>query len=656
MSLESLRLALRVRYERLWSPISAKCKQKQITMNKKKAKTDTSCRRSKNEVVKATLGSYLKRRNYTIAETFRHTEGDATSSLDAGQRVEAPLSLSREQIALTTAIENDMTRNNSILYSCINSDSSQVEQQFTKFKAWVNDLAALDCRAELTCLVVPLFCHMYLEMLQGGNRQLAPKFLKRYQHTLASEYSSSGRICEVLEELSHINCTQDIALRTITKAFRSCKFQCQLSAKSLACLRKYLAVQGHVVLFQALQSWFDLEIPSTSAGIPQVEDDEDKTDYYDKKEVTLEANAASINKEIPINEGSLDSEEGLRQLQEAVRLLNEEPITATPITLYTIVNTDSNVTCAKLSPSQRVLAAGCVTSEVRVYPIPGSRSLGYECPIINNPVAQIKLACDEVLPPRNIQRIGFEDSNYESLRGHSDVVHDVAYVSEANTIISVSADCTMRAWDMQDFSNAAVYRGHNYPIYSVDVSAWSVYLATASHDRTARLWSLDRTYCLRIFAGHQQEVNVVKFHPNGSYLATASADKTVRLWSIVDGKMVRVFPGHKGSVHTLAFSENGKYIASAGDDKRIKVWDLAEGSVIADLKGHSDSIVGLHWIPGCDGIASFSTDAIVRTWGLNSTLGTEAYITDVLECDTGCATLLNLQYSHRNSISCIGCL
>ena len=64
------------------------------------------------------------------------------------------------------------------------------------------------------------------------------------------------------------------------------------------------------------------------------------------------------------------------------------------------------MTCARLSQSQRVLVAGCVTSEVRVYPIPGSRSLGYERPIINNPSAHISLACDEVLPPREIEHIG----------------------------------------------------------------------------------------------------------------------------------------------------------------------------------------------------------------------------------------------------------
>lgn len=39
-------------------------------------------------------------------------------------------------------------------------------------------------------------------------------------------------------------------------------------------------------------------------------------------------------------ERSLDLEEGLRQLQGAVQLLEAEPVTSTPLFLYTIVNTD----------------------------------------------------------------------------------------------------------------------------------------------------------------------------------------------------------------------------------------------------------------------------------------------------------------------------
>lgn len=61
---------------------------------------------------------------------------------------------------------------------------------------------------------------MYLEMLQGGSRQLAPKFLKRYQNSLASENGMTGRLSEVLEELTLIACTQDINTRPIVKAFR----------------------------------------------------------------------------------------------------------------------------------------------------------------------------------------------------------------------------------------------------------------------------------------------------------------------------------------------------------------------------------------------------------------------------------------------------
>lgn len=68
---------------------------------------------------------------FQITETCN---GDATLPHihDFGLKLKIPLSLNREQVALTTAIDNDVTRNNSILYSCINSDTLQVDHQFTK--------------------------------------------------------------------------------------------------------------------------------------------------------------------------------------------------------------------------------------------------------------------------------------------------------------------------------------------------------------------------------------------------------------------------------------------------------------------------------------------------------------------------------------------
>lgn len=44
------------------------------------------------------------------------------------------------------------------------------------------------------------------------------------------------------------------------------------------------------------------------------------------------------------------------------------------------------------------------------------------------------------------------------LRGHSDVVHDMRFITEAEVLLSVSSDKDMRAWRLGDYTCAAVYR------------------------------------------------------------------------------------------------------------------------------------------------------------------------------------------------------
>jgi len=51
---------------------------------------------------------------------------------DTFHKVELQLSQTSQQMAISSAIENDVARNNSILYSPINGDVSHIDQQFTK--------------------------------------------------------------------------------------------------------------------------------------------------------------------------------------------------------------------------------------------------------------------------------------------------------------------------------------------------------------------------------------------------------------------------------------------------------------------------------------------------------------------------------------------
>uniref|UniRef100_A0A182P0A3 Uncharacterized protein n=2 Tax=Pyretophorus TaxID=44537 RepID=A0A182P0A3_9DIPT len=166
---------------------------------------------------------------------------------------------------------------------------------------------------------------------------------------------------------------------------------------------------------------------------------------------------------------------------------------------------------------------------------------------------------------------------------------------ERPLLVSVSRDCTMRAWVGSDYTCRAVYRGHNYPIWCVAESPTGLYLATGSRDTTARLWSTDRRFPLQMYVGHTQDVDTVAFHPNGSYLATGSTDLSVRLWSVTSGNLVRIFTDCRQPVQRICFSPDGKYLAAGGEENRVRIFDLTAGSQLTELKDHTAAITCITW-------------------------------------------------------------
>lgn len=582
-------------------------------------------KRSRNEVVKATVGSYLKRRHYTDTENFRKSE--------------LQLSQTNEQMAVFSAVDKEVTRNNTIIFSSISNDTLQIDQQFTRLKSWISEIKSEDCRSELAALLCPLFCRLYLEMLRGGHRQSVAKFFKRHQGLFLS--TEHGR--ELVEELACIYSNQDIDSSPAVKVFRSCKYRLPLSPASMDALQNYLSQHGHVLILQVLHTWFDFEV----GGTMKLEDEEEEEEVGEENSGNNITNTGTSEK-VGCTNKALDSEVELQELQEVIRLVREGPPPPCPLLLYTIMNSDNNVACGCTSHAVDVLAAG-LGSEIRLWGLTQNKMFN----TVNHNVSQIQLACDVSAS----KRLNGPDSNAVCLRGHSGSVQGIAHIPDG-LLVSVSHDSTMRAWRKDDFSCAAIYRGHNYPIWCVDVSTLGVYVATGSHDRTARLWSLDRTFPLRIFAGHNQDVEAVQFHPNSSYLATGSTDKTVRLWAVNDAKLVRVFPGHKGAVQALSFSPDGKFIASAGEDKRVRVWDLAAGTVLLELKGHTHTVLGLSWSRDSECVASCSLDGSVRVWNVRSHSGNSSSVacySDVIASyTTGCTSLLSVEYSQSNTLVCVG--
>ncbi|XP_015518025.1 TAF5-like RNA polymerase II p300/CBP-associated factor-associated factor 65 kDa subunit 5L [Neodiprion pinetum] len=585
-------------------------------------------KRSKIDIINATVESYLKRRHY-------HQESDIFRKSERGD-----CQTSAAEMTLSTTVECSTSRENSIVFSAITNDAGVADQAYHKLKIWIQTINNENLKIELQGVLYPIFCHLYLEMLHGGNRQTAIQFLKMYQNDFVSDTER-----DFLEELSSVFSIQDIELRPLVNAFRTRKYKVDMSDDAHFCLQKFLAKQGHVILMQVINTHVTI-----IRKIPEVHPDEDRScERGPNRESVINGHV-----EQPSGTG-VDRE--MRELQEAIRLIRSN--VHQPLRVYAINNANENASCGSITPNIDRLAAGFSTSEIRLWGISDTvltRPRLKAAPLnfaSNNPSTSRSLWTDDHM----------DEAGAIVMRGHTDVVHDLKFIPEADVLLSVSSDKDMRAWRLSDYSCAAIYNGHNYPVWCMDTSVFNLYIATGSHDRTAKLWSLDRTFPLRIFAGHFLDVNCIRFHPNARYLATGSADKTIRLWSKDDGSLVRVYVGARSTIYSLAFSPDGKYLAAAGDDKSVSIWDLATNTQLIELKGHQDTVMNLDWSSDGQYIASASIDGVVRLWSTQRHINTsngdntnsQSGQDNSQVYPTNCSSILSLQYYHKNdSLVCIG--
>ncbi|XP_066591296.1 TAF5-like RNA polymerase II p300/CBP-associated factor-associated factor 65 kDa subunit 5L isoform X2 [Prorops nasuta] len=580
-------------------------------------------KRSKSDLIHATVEAYLRRRHYQDSDFYQKTD-------------RVPCWTSEEMILSLTA-ECATARENSIVFSAIGSDVVAADQAYQRFKLWVNCIRNDKLKTELKGLLYPIFCHLYLEMLHAGNRQAAIQFLKTHQSEFVMETER-----EFIEELSSVFSMQDIELRPMINAFKNKKYKVDMSDDAHSCLRQFLAKSGHISLMQIINTYITI---LKNVNTHQMDQEVDEI-FSQKQETGInghveQASATGLDREA-------------RELQEASRILQNSAQQS--IRIFKINNAVESASCGIITEDMNKLAVGFGSAEIRLWGINETVLLKPKC----RP-QPIPLACDLPEETNCIDNNEINEAGAVVLRGHTDVVHDLRFIPEAEVLVSVSSDKEMRAWRLSDYTCAAIYDGHSYPIWCMDTSAFNLYIATGSHDRTAKLWSLDRTFPLRIFAGHFLDVNSIKFHPNARYLATGSADKTVRLWDKDSSNLIRVLVGARSTVYSLAFSPNGKYIAAGCDDKLIYVWDIAANSVLTELKGHQDTVMNVDWSSDSSYIASASLDGVVCLWKTQSYFNTSNSTNLPTKLDghqtysPGCASILNFRYYDKNnSLVCIG--
>ncbi|KYC43418.1 hypothetical protein WA1_11310 [Scytonema hofmannii PCC 7110] len=247
-----------------------------------------------------------------------------------------------------------------------------------------------------------------------------------------------------------------------------------------------------------------------------------------------------------------------------------------------------------------------------------------------------------------------------TLTGHSDKITSVAMSPDGLTVVSGSADKTIKVWNLATGKVIRTLTGNIGEVSSVAVSPDGNFLAVGSceHPKSnVKVWYLPTGKLLHTLLGHQKPVNCIAISPDGQILATGSnkikiwnlqtgdrictlwhssvvygavisfdgtilasgsSDHKIRLWNPRSGDPLHTFSGHSGAVNSVAMSSDGQILVSGSTDTTVKIWHLDSGQVLHTLIGHSDEVKSVAISPDGQSILSASADTTIKIWCLQT--------------------------------------
>ncbi|PIO15492.1 hypothetical protein AB205_0181990, partial [Aquarana catesbeiana] len=214
-----------------------------------------------------------------------------------------------------------------------------------------------------------------------------------------------------------------------------------------------------------------------------------------------------------------------------------------------------------------------------------------------------------------------------TLAGHTDAVWGLAHSGIKDSLLSCSADGTVRLWNPPESKPCVgTYNGnkeHGIPT-SVDFIGCDPAHAVASFtsgciivydlETSQSLLQLSSPTDSSIpFSGH---INKIVSHPTLPVTIAAFEDRHIKFFDHKSGKTIHSMVAHLDAVTSLAVDPNGIYLMSGSHDCSIRLWNLDSKTCVQEITAHrkklDESIYDVAFHPSKAFIASAGADALAK--------------------------------------------
>ncbi len=230
-----------------------------------------------------------------------------------------------------------------------------------------------------------------------------------------------------------------------------------------------------------------------------------------------------------------------------------------------------------------------------------------------------------------VQSSAVNGASFSRQEGHSDWVWMVTFTNEPDVkqqrMISVSADRTLRVWEVNTGKPLLVVSGFVDQLYFASLHPDQQHVLVASADKSIYDINISPqgSHDLLAITDVPKGADTIDYSADGARIAVAG-DVSLRLFDARTGELATTTEPQAEKLTSVDFSPNGKWAVSAGNAAKVYVFDVASGQVHVTFSDFADSSAHANWAtfaPDSQRVAAAGTDG--RLYVFDSNTGKTIY-------------------------------